>query len=126
MTRVRQVTKELKKHDSCLYAQETKPGRIDIYRESKFSCNPPHFLFSLTDTWKPTGRPVEYGLLVIMDRIRALDLWNNTEFMENYIKTAEKEKESKDRSRRNNIEAFLYDFRSQFAKATDSINTSLL
>jgi hypothetical protein len=38
----------------------------------------------------------------------------------------EKVDQSKDRARLNNIEAFLKDWRRQFAKSTDSINTANL
>ena len=126
MINLRSLNKALQSYDSCLFAQETKLGRADVYRKRKFDCNPPHFLFSLTDTWTPQGRPVEYGVLVVMDRVRALDLWRNDDFVEDYLKRIEKEKEEKDRDRRNNIESFLYEFRSQFHKATENINTSTL
>lgn len=126
MADLKSLNKHLKDYDSCLYAQELVLGRIDIYRKSKFSCNPPHFIFSLTDTWQPTGKPVDYGILVVMDRIRAHDLWRDDTFVENYLKRIEKEREEKDRDMQNNIESFLYEFRSQFHKATNDINTSNL
>ncbi len=126
MINIKTLNRSLKTYDSCLYAQETRPGRCDVYRKSKFGCNPPNFVFSLTDTWQPTGRPVEYGLEVVMDRLRALDLWRDDKFVENYLSRLVKEKDEKDRDRKNNIESFLYDFRSQFQKATNDINTGNL
>lgn len=120
------MNRDLKNYDSCLYAQESRLGRIDIYRKSKYGGALPHLVMSLTDNWNHTGKPVDYGSLVIMDRIRAMDLWRDDGFVENYIKNHEKAKESADRDRKNNIESFLYDFRSQFHKATNDINTSTL
>lgn len=126
MVNLKSLNRHLKSYDSMLYAAETHLGRADIYRKSKFNCNPPSFVFSLTDTWQPTGRPVDYGIEVVLERLRALDLWRDDTFVENYLKRITKEKEEKDRDRRNNVESFLYDFRSQFHKATNDINTSTL
>lgn len=126
MHQVKNMTKALKTYDKNLYCQETKPGRRDVYRKSEFGCNPPHFLFSLTDDWKPTGRPVEYGTLVVIDRIKAADLWRDDSFVENYIKSLQKIEESKDRALKNNIEDFLYVFAGQFQKATNDVNTANL
>lgn len=111
-------------HDSLLFAQETKIGRYDIYRKSQFSSQAPHFLFSLTDTWQPTGISVPWSVDVVIERIKAHDLWRDDSFVERYIKELEKEGESKERTRKNNVESFLYDYRSQFAKAFSDVNTS--
>lgn len=126
MTRTESITRAVKQYDRELYAQETKPGRTDIYRRSVLGVSPPHFLFSLTDNWKPDGRPVEYGVEVVMLRIKAHDLWRDDTFIENYIARCESDKESEDRARRNDIESFLYDFRRQFQRATNDINTANL
>lgn len=124
MGRVREISRAVKAHDSCLYAQETKPGRIDIYRKSQFGCQPPNFIFSLTDDWSPKGRPVPYGSEVVLNRLKALDLWRDDTFVERWIEDHEKIEKSKERSFHNTIESFLYDFRSQFHKATSDINTA--
>jgi hypothetical protein len=125
-TRVKEVTQALKTHDSCLYAQETKLGRIDIMRKSKYGESPPNLLMSLTDTWTAQGNPVPWGAEVILNRIKAHDLWRDDTFVERWIKDQEKAEASKQRAFRNNVESFLYDFRGQFHKATNEINTSLL
>lgn len=126
MRRVDEITRALRSYDPCLYAQNTHENRIDIYRKNRESISPPHFLFSLTDTWQTTGRPVEWGVEPLMNRIRAMDLWRDDQFVEKWIAQHEKAQESRDRDRRNSVEAFLYDFRSQFQKATNDINTSTL
>ena len=120
------LNKSLKNYDSCLYVQEAREGRYDVYRRNRDAMAPAHFLFSLTDTWQPTGRPVPYGSDTIVNRIKAHDLWRDDSFVENYIKESEVRKDSKDRALKNSIESFLYDFRKTFAKATDGINTANL
>lgn len=123
---IKDLNQSLKRYDSCLFAQETKIGRYDIYRKSLYGEHPPHFLFSLTDTWLPQGQPVSYGTEVVLNRIKAHDLWRDDTFIERWISDHEKHLESKERATRNSIESFLYDFKSQFQKATDSVNTSNL
>lgn len=126
MGRVNEITRAVKSYDPCLYAQESKQGRIDLYRKNRSGMEPPHFLFSLTDTWQPTGRPVDWGVEPLLNRIRAMDLWRDDQFVEKWIAQKEKMDESRDRDRRNSVEAFLYDFKGQFQKATNDINTSTL
>lgn len=121
---LRRLNRRLKEHDSLLFAQETKLGRYDVYRKSQFNCNPPHFIFALTDSWLPTGRPVPWSADIVIDRIKAHDLWRDDSFVENYIKQEEAEAKSRDRARRNNMESFLYDFRSEFKKTFSDVNTA--
>lgn len=120
------LDRSLKGHDRMLYVQETRAGRFDIYRKSEMGMRPPHFLFSLTDNWQLKGTPVPWGTEVVLNRIKAHDLWRDDTFVERWIKDEEARKESKERARRNSIESFLYDFRSQFHRATSDINTSNL
>jgi len=86
----------------------------------------PHHIFSLTDTWTASGEPVEWGLEPLLHRLKAMDLWNRQDFVEEFIEQAEKEEESEKRSFRNNTEAFLKDFRRQFAKTFEDVNTSTM
>lgn len=124
MASLNYINRHLKHYDSCIYATEHKIGRYDIYRKSQFMCQAPHFLFSLTDNWKPEGKSVVYGMDVILDRIKAHDLWRDDSFVENYLKNKEKQDEIKDRDRKNNVEAFLYEFAGKFREATKDINTA--
>lgn len=126
MTSIRELNRVLRKHDSCLYAVNHKPGRVDVYRKSSLGGAQPYFVFSLTDNWQPSGIPIFYGIDVVMNRIKAHDLWRDDSFVENWIKQDDKRQESSARANRNSIESFLYDFRSQFHKATNDINTSTL
>lgn len=136
--RARKITKELQKYDRLLYAKDDgKAIRIfrvgKEFREEKFNntsflnlVRNDHLVMSLTDTWGVRGHRVDWGIEPIMARIKALDLWNSDNLSEEFFKNEEIEEKSKERQMRNNIESFLYEFKSQFAKATDGINTSTL
>lgn len=124
--RTKRLSRELQSHDSMLYAQETRPGRLDVYRKSSLGCNPPHFIFSLTDDWTPTGRPVEWGIEVVINRIKAHDLWRDDSYVDSVIRENERSIERRERDYKNSVESFLWEFRSQFAKATDGVNTGTL
>lgn len=126
LTSLKYLNRALHSYDSLLYACEHRMGRFDVYRKSQTGSNPPNFLFSLTDTWQPQGRPVSYGVEAVLNRIKAHDLWRDDSFTENWIKEHEKHIESAERARTNSIESFLYDFRRQFQRATNGINTASL
>ncbi len=124
--RVKEVNRVVRGYDKYLFAQRERNGAIHIYRRTSNPADPMHIVFCLTNNWVASGRPVEWGLEVIVSRLRAMDLWaDETELdrieRQNIIRDA-----SKERSRQNNVESFLYDFRKQFARATDGINTSAL
>lgn len=119
------MNRALKAHDSSLFCQESKLGRLDVYRQAK-GFTPPHFIMSLTDTWTPQGKPVPWGIEVVINRIKAHDLWRDDGFIERWIKEQEKIEASRERAFHNSVESFLYEFRSQFHKATSEINTGTL
>lgn len=126
IARIKELNRALRDYDQCLYAQETCAGRIDIYRKNREALLPPHFVFCLTDDWTPRTRPVPWGIEVVMNRLKAHDLWRDDTFVEQWIKTEEKRVESKERDFKNSVESFFYDFRRQFQKATDGFNTSTI
>lgn len=88
--------------------------------------SPPHLVFSLTDTWTAEGAPVPYGTEVVLNRVKAHDLWRDDQFVERWIAEKEQEEKSEERALKNSIESFLYDFRRPFMKATSDINTANL
>lgn len=69
---------------------------------------------------------MEWGVEPVIARLRAMDLWNSGITADDIIEQHEKADEQELKDFRNNIESFLLDFRRQFAKATDGVNTSLL
>lgn len=126
MERIRSLNRILKSYDRELYAQCTKLPRIDVYRRNRDGLSAPHFVFALTDNWSVSGRPVEWGLEVVIQRLKAIDLWNNGETFEDLEKQYEAKAERGAKHLRNDIESFLGEFRRQFARATDSINTGTM
>lgn len=126
LTSVKSLTRALKSHDAALFAQETKPGRVDVYRANRMFLEPPHYVFSLTEDWTVNSRPVPWGIEVVVNRIKAHDLWRDDTFVDRLLETQEKREESEQRAFRNNVEGFLSDFRTQFHRATNGVNTSTL
>lgn len=141
MTRQDRITREIQKHDRDLFCRKDPRGVLQILRKNTitrsvwvddktvitYPVSAPSFIVALTDTWTAMGKPVEWGLEPIMRKLRAIDDWQNPE-SENNKMLAQNEKvdQSHDRDRYNKMEAFCYDWRSQFKKATSDINTSNL
>lgn len=137
MGRAERVSKAVKRYDPKLYC-ERREGKLCVLRKSSrvetydvdgllidFVRPAPSFVFALTHNWKMNGEPVEWGLLPIIERLRMNDLWSR-DLADECIRATEKATESKEREKASNNEAFLKDFRRQFAKATDGINTANL
>lgn len=138
MGRTERITKLLKTHDYKLYCEKNGEGTLCVFREGhsteSYALNndvltvvrpTPDFVFALTDTWKAQGRAVDWGLEPIMARIKEIDLWKRdiaAELSEQY----DKNKLSKKRDFKNRAESFLFDYRSQFARTFNDVNTSTL
>ena len=125
-SRTRAVHATVKAYDRELMAQRESNGAIHIYRKQPGSAAPLFFVMALTDNWSAAGKPAPWGLEVIHARLRAMDLWKSETEVDRIQNERVKGAESHQRSFRNNVESFLYDFRKSFAKATDGINTSSL
>lgn len=138
MTRLEKINRVIKSHDRLLFAKRDGV-RINIYRkcigwdfvevdgqEIGYTFDDPFLVMSLTDTWSVNGTPVEWGLDVIRNRLIAIDLWHSGMTANDLIEQNNKVDAATEKDHRNTIESFLYEYRSQFAKATDGINTSLL
>jgi len=121
--RVREVNRVVKNYDRELGAYRDQDGKIHVTRTDPKSRS---LVFSLTDTWQAQGTPREWGLEVIMARLRAIDLWKDETVLDRLELEQQKREEANRRDLSNTTESFLYDFRRQFAKATDCINTGTL
>lgn len=128
MSRVLSLNENLKRFDSKLFVKKESSGAIHLYRHSSLgSHSPANYIMALTHDWTADGRSVEWGIEVILARLKAMDLWrDNRTMVDELLESYEKNKASERRAFRNNVEAFLYDFRRDFAKATNDINTSCL
>lgn len=139
MSRVSILNNHLRDYDDKLYCRVGSTGAIDVMRRAYkfdiFTWNGgtyrhlrpiSNFIFSLTDDWKPTGRAVDWGIDPLINRLKAMDLWNNPRFAEDLIQSYEKKEKAKDRDFKNSVESFFYDFRRQFARTFDDVNTSTL
>lgn len=120
---VKSLNSGIKKWDPALFFQRSNVGVLHMYRKSGQSTI--SYVFSLTDDWTVKGDPVPWGLCPIIERLRAIDMWNDDTFRRMEMGNA-KVDESKTRSFRNNIHAFFADFRSQLAKDTKDVNTALM
>ncbi len=101
MERIRSLNRHLKSYDRELYCQCTKLPRIDVYRRSLDGLSAPHFVFALTDNWTVSGVPVEWGIEVVIQRLKAIDLWNNGTTLEDLEKQHEEKAERGKRHLRN-------------------------
>jgi len=124
--RTRSVNRVVQGYDKDLVAQRERNGAIHIYRKTGRSSDPLVFITALTDTWTASGKPVEWGLEVVRNRLIAHDLWKDETVVDRLEKEQMAAQESAERDRMNSIEAFLYEFRRSFARATNDINTSAL
>lgn len=139
MGRADVITRAIKLHDRELYCERSGEGKLCIYRKGKrvesyrpddesvlhFVRPTPYFVFALTHDWRLAGEPKDWGIEPIMARLKAMDLWNR-DVAGDLIDQEMKEKASLQRDRENTIESFLLDFRKQFARAFNDVNTSTM
>lgn len=129
------INRLVKRHDPELYCEQ-RDWMLCVYRRGfkwepynvdgmdiLFLRSSPHFVFALTDNWKTTGRPVEWGSIPIMNRLKAIDLWNR-DLAEESIQSTIKQNEMFEKDKRNSIESFMSEFRGQFKKTFSDVNTA--
>ncbi len=85
-----------------------------------------YFICALTDNWTLQGKPVDWGIDPVMNRIRDMDLWGSNHSLDKMRERREKLKADKDNSQRNETRAIAADMRKDFARATNDINTASL
>lgn len=138
MNRVSRITFELKKHDKELYAAWLN-GKICILRKKVrhevyivdgqtivYAKPDKQLIWALTDNWKMTGNPVEWGLEAIKAKIYRHDVWVNESFIPEMFKGYEKDEESNNRKMDTEFEGFASEFRAAVKKDFGDVNTSTL
>lgn len=138
--RAEAITERLRGYDPMLYCEKSREGKLCVYRKGQriesyfidevgavvqFVRPAPFFIFAITDDWSLQGLSVDWGIEPIMQRLKRIDSWNR-DIAEEAIRQAEEKEEAITIDRQNKTESFLKDFRRQFAKATNDINTSTL
>lgn len=142
MTRARRITWELQKKDKDLFCLENEAmGYLQILRKSyqtrtvfinehdvvTYPVMVPQLVLALTHDWTVKGRPVDWGLEPITRKLISIDCWNNVEADALKLEeVSEKVDQRKLRNFNNETEAFLKDFRPQFQKTFNDVNTSNL
>jgi hypothetical protein len=133
-------TKALKRYDSDLYAGRTKDGLPCVFRKFKryeLVCESdefyllnlkeaPQYVFALTDNWTAGGKPREWGIDFVLQKIKSIDALANQRMFDEMDAYNEKVDKSKQRGLKNEMEAFWSHERRRFAKATDGILTHSL
>ncbi len=137
----REITRTLKRYDPLLFCAQSKAGNyLSVYRRIKqflpvvdspemrmlvLSEASQHVL-ALTDNWLASGKRRDWGMDLILEKIKSMDLANNARLFEEFEAQEEREKASADRHLDNELEAWAKDSRRAFAKATDDILTHSL
>lgn len=134
------LTKHLRAHDSELYCRRHPgSGVYCVYRKAvrwedylweggilRFSRPSKNLCFALTDTWQITGKPIDWGIEPVLERAKETHFSRNEERIEELIRSYQRAEESRARQLSNEAECFLTDFRRQFARTFNDINTSTL
>lgn len=135
--KVSQLNRALRSYDRHLYAVKLVNDLVQVRRRSEKQeltayglIDSPttlsdHLILSLTDDWKPNGKPVDRGIEPVMEMIRGMDAWHDDSYFGRMLDRREVEKNDRDRQQKNHIRAIAADGRKDFAKATnDYIVTS--
>ena len=132
-----EVAKLVKRYDPRLFIIKSSDGVIKVYRRTQDRAYwddetlldthvPCTFVLALTHDWTLQGRPTDWGLEPLWQRLLEMDGWRNDRIGEEMRLERNRAAEIRERSTRNTIRAKAYDLRSEFAKATNEINTSTM
>lgn len=137
--RALQIQKSLRMFDDKLFLNLNLKGELQIMRKSfkrvpyevegKIILNLEpnhHYICSLTQDFTSRTSPVDWGVLPILDHLRAIDCHNRESFVNKMEEYNQKHEAGKRKDFNNQTEAFCYEFRDSFKKATSDINTSNL
>lgn len=137
MGRAEAITREISKYDTKLYCDKNVEGTLCVYRKSQrveayilddgssfsYVRPAPFLIFALTDNWKVTGLPCDWGVEPILQRLRDNDL-HKRDLASEIEKNEERIKKENDRDLDNYTEAFLKENRREFAKAANDIRVA--
>ena len=136
MGRAERVSRFIKSHDDKLFAERNSEGKLCIYRKGQtvewyelnrdsygFVRSTPHFIMALTHNWHVLGKPVDWGLDVILQRLQSIDLWNR-DLASEQERMYDENKEKLRRQSANTHEDFLRESKSTFQSAFKDINTA--
>lgn len=139
--KLHQISRLLKRYDSDLYPKRFDDGALGIMRKKWrwdfiwspgasgrlwFTFRDDHLVLPITDNWQEWGKPVDWGIEPILQKIQQLDGWRDDEDYDRFVKDRENRKADKQRAHRNEMRALAADCRREFAHATNEINTSTL
>lgn len=120
--KARVMTKHLRRFDSGLFCKKIpKNGAYGVYQKTVSGT---HLILPLTDNWRWEGRPVDWGIEPVLFKLRFGS--PERDVSDELIKGYQKADESRERDLKRNTADFLGEYRSQFAKATNDVNTSTL
>lgn len=136
--RVRSLNQAIQSHDRDLYVRRESHG-INVYRKGTafdyfdldgfrllYSRPNPKFILALTDNWNVTGKPVDWGIEPVIQRLKAIDMQGDFNEVTTLMDQMEKDEEQKIISKRSKFEDMAKEMRPVFAKAFDGVNTSTL
>lgn len=128
----------IKRYDPKLFVQKNKDGVLQILRE-KYALKPyeidditihclepsHEYIMSLTDNWGYSGKPIDWGLEPIWQKLSAIDGWKPNSFInQDFENENRKVDEEKSRSFKNKTEDFVKDFHGTFKKTFADVNTA--
>ena len=136
--RVRRITEVIRQHDQKLFAHASGERVLILRKGDRLAASDynqstpdlarlnPQLVLALTHNWKVDGQPVEWGLDPLMRQLQSMDSWADPDMFRNMVKKRERDSADKERSGQNEFRARAADMRSEFARATNDINTASL
>lgn len=137
----KEITRSIRRYDREIFcAQSPAADMLCVYRRTKryvVVCEEPdfrvlnlaagrEFVLALTDTWTRKGERRDWGIDIILEKLRSMDIQANERLIEEFERAEERSKASQERHFDNELEAWAKDSRREFAKATDGILTHSL
>ena len=140
-SKLRQVTRLLKRYDSDLFPKRFLDGAMGVMRKRRtfdfyqfenpkfnlwFARDYDELVVPVTDTWLDTGMPVDWGIEPLLQQIQKQDSWRDDGEYDRFCIERENKKRNTLRARQNDMRARAADMRKDFARAMNDVNTSSL